>query len=82
MTDDIARFVLPGFTVHQASSEASARAVGARCSLVSTQLADLGFGRATPADVAELDRRHPIVFEQRQRSSGSLRVYDLASVRP
>lgn len=63
-------------------SEASARAVGARCSLMSTQLTDLGFGRATPSDVAELDPRHPIVFEQLGRSSGSLRVYDLASVRP
>jgi hypothetical protein len=78
LTEGIAQFVLPGFVVHEASSEATARAAGARYVLVSTQLADLGFGEASRADIAELDRRYQVVFEQRGRSAGALRVYDLA----
>ncbi|MCD2190205.1 phospholipid carrier-dependent glycosyltransferase [Actinomycetospora soli] len=73
-----AQFVMPGYGVFPLDDVADARASNSRYGVVSTQLSELGLADITPAAIAELDRRYPVVFLAHGRTAGDLKVYDFS----
>nr|WP_246326289.1 phospholipid carrier-dependent glycosyltransferase [Actinomycetospora corticicola] len=73
-----AQFVMPGYGVFPLRSIDDARASNSRYGVVSTQLSELGLADLTPATIAELDRRYPVVFLAHGRTAGDLKVYDFS----
>ncbi|WP_018334248.1 ArnT family glycosyltransferase [Actinomycetospora chiangmaiensis] len=71
-----AQFVMPGYGVFPLRDIADARASNSRYGVVSTQLSELGLADVTPAAIADLDRRYPVVFLAHGRTAGDLKVYD------
>ncbi|WP_433800224.1 ArnT family glycosyltransferase [Actinomycetospora sp. CA-084318] len=73
-----AQFVMPGYGVFPLDDVDDARASNSRYGVVSTQLSELGLADITPAAIAELDRRYPVVFLAHGRTAGDLKVYDFS----
>ncbi|MDL5155690.1 ArnT family glycosyltransferase [Actinomycetospora termitidis] len=73
-----AQFVMPGYGVFPFHDVEDARRSNSRYGVVSTQLSELGLADLTPATIAELDRRYPVVFVAHGRTAGDLKVYDFS----
>jgi glycosyltransferase involved in cell wall biosynthesis len=76
-TEDVAQFVLTGVRLGQWSTVPALVSNDVDYVVVSTALAERGYGLARPDFVAILDRQAPVVFTARGRTMGDLRVYDV-----
>ncbi|MEV4345035.1 glycosyltransferase [Actinoplanes sp. NPDC049596] len=77
VTDDVTQFVLADVKLGQWADLAALRAHDVDFVVVSTALADRGYGLARPDFVAGLDRGARVVFSAHGRTMGDLRVYDV-----
>lgn len=75
MGEKTAQFVMPGFII--VALDGTETPPGAKFALVSTELSRLHLSSVTSEDIAELDRRYPVVFVTSSRTVGELRLYDL-----
>ncbi|GAA3936444.1 glycosyltransferase family 4 protein [Actinoplanes auranticolor] len=76
-TEDVAQFVLTGVRLGQWSTVPALVSHDVDYVVVSTALAERGYGLARPDFVAILDRQAPVVFAAHGRTMGDLRVYDV-----
>ncbi|MCY1141847.1 glycosyltransferase [Actinoplanes sp. Pm04-4] len=76
-TEDVAQFVLTGVRLGQWADVASLRANRVDYVVISTALAERGYGHARPEFVHALDARASVVFTSHGRTMGDLRVYDV-----
>ncbi|AGZ38545.1 group 1 glycosyl transferase [Actinoplanes friuliensis DSM 7358] len=76
-TEDVAQFVLSGVRLGQWSDLPALTSNNVDYVVVSTALAERGYGKARPDFVAALDRGAAVVFSAHGRTMGELRVYDV-----
>ena len=80
VTEDVAQFVLRGVEITTAGTVPELVDRRADYFLVSTALAERGYGIARPSVLAELDGRAPIVFSRSGPGLGQLRLYDVRAL--
>ena len=76
-TEDVAQFILTGVRLGQWADLPALEANGVDFVVVSTALADRGYGHARPGFLATLQARATVVFTAHGRTMGDLRVYDV-----
>ncbi len=80
VTEDVAQFLLRGVEITTAGTVPALVERRADYLLVSTGLAERGFGIARPSVLRELDGRAPVVFSHAGPGLGELRLYDVRAV--
>ena len=80
VTEDVAQFVLRGVEITTAGTVPELVDRRADYLLVSTALAQRGYGIARPSVVAALDGRAPVVFSAAGPGLGDLRLYDVRAL--
>lgn len=80
VTEDVAQFVLRGVEITTAGTVPALVDRRADYVLVSTALAQRGYGIARPAALAELDALAPVVFFATGPGLGDLRLYDVRAL--
>lgn len=76
-TETTAQFLLSGVVIGQWHTWAAFRQHHVQYVVVSTALADQGYGLAQPSLIKSLERRAPVVFTAHDATTGSLEVFDI-----